>query len=110
MPCDLPEALSKAAAGITSAAGALQAAVIDTEALARAISAAPPPPEQQSFEWRAHINYAKREYLRALIQHYHGDLKKIAQHWDRSSENTLRKLIREFCLEEDLREARQNTP
>lgn len=81
--------------------------VVDPAALRRALSAAPPVPEASSFEWPAHVDYARRAYMRALIRHHHGDLRKIARHWNRSSENTLLKLIREFGLEEELRAARK---
>jgi DNA-binding NtrC family response regulator len=81
--------------------------VVDREALARALAAGRRPPAVRSFEWPAHVDYARREYLRALIHHHRGSLKEVAEHWDRSSENTLRKMVREFALEDDLRAARE---
>ena len=81
--------------------------IIDPAALRRAISAAPDSPERPSHEWAGHIDYARREYLRALIEQYRGNLAELAKHWDRSSENTLLKLIRQFDLEDELRAARK---
>ena len=54
----------------------------------------------------AHIEYAKRTYLAALIDHFSGDLALVARFWDRSSEKTLRKLIRAYGLSERLDAAR----
>jgi hypothetical protein len=42
-----------------------------------------------------------------LIEHCSGNLGEIAKHWDRSSERTLLKLIREFDLEDELQAARK---
>ena len=81
--------------------------IIDSTALRRAISVAPDSPERRSDEWAGHIDYARREYLRVLIEHYHGNLAELAKHWDRSSENTLLKLIRQFDLEDELHAARK---
>jgi DNA-binding NtrC family response regulator len=109
LPGDLPEALRSAPAGPEEQARPPLAGgdVINTGALRRAIASAPPSPELKTFECQAHIDYAKREYLKALIDHYRGDISQIARHWDRSSENTLLKLIRELGLEEHLRAARK---
>ena len=114
LPGDLPEALrgpsaapGGATAGLSSRVPGGTADVIDANALRRAIASAPSSPELETFECQAHIDYAKREYLKALIDHYHGDIGRIARHWDRSSENTLLKLIRELGLEDHLRAARK---
>jgi hypothetical protein len=53
------------------------------------------------------VDYARREYMKALIEHCGGSLADIAKHWDRSSERTLLKLIREFDLEAELQAARR---
>jgi len=82
--------------------------IIDSDALRRALSSAGDWPEIPSHEWAGHVDYARREYLRALIEHYHGNLAEIAKHWDRSSENTLLKLIRQFDLEDELHAARKH--
>ena len=54
----------------------------------------------------AHIEYAKRMWLKTLIDECHGDLALIARYWDRSSEKTLRNQIRHFGLQEQLAAAR----
>jgi len=81
--------------------------VINGEALRRILAAAPTAPAGKPFEWPGHVDYARRAYLKALIEHDQGDLRRIAKHWDRSSENTLLKLIRQFDLEDDLQAARR---
>ncbi|MBC8372100.1 MAG: sigma-54-dependent Fis family transcriptional regulator [Planctomycetes bacterium] len=81
--------------------------VIDDEALRRALAAASPQTETKPFKRPDHIDYARRAYLNALIEHYQGDLHEIAKHWNRSSQNTLLKLIRQFGLEEKLQTARR---
>ncbi|MDP6634392.1 MAG: sigma 54-interacting transcriptional regulator [Phycisphaerae bacterium] len=87
--------------------GSVGGRIIDPAALRLAISAAPDSPESLSHQRRGHIDYARREYLRVLIEHYHGNLAEIAKHWDRSSENTLLKLVRQFDLEDELHAARK---
>ena len=82
--------------------------IIDPAALRLAISAAPDSPESPPHQRGGHIDYARREYLKALIEHYHGNLAEIAKHWDRSSENTLLKLVRQFDLEDELHAARKH--
>ena len=100
---DLPAAVRAAAGQVSGAADA----VVNTAALERALAAGAPGAEAQSFEWPGHVDHARREYLRTLIRHHRGNLRAIAAHWDRSSENTLRKLIAQFGLQEELRAARQ---
>jgi len=58
----------------------------------------------------AHIEHAKRAYLLALIDEFGGDLGLVAKFWDRSSEKTLRKLVREYGLAGDLNAARKRGP
>ncbi len=96
---DLPETVA--------ARGAAAGQTLDDGSLERAISRGPCPGGTPTHEWPGHVDYARRRYLRALIRHYHGDLARIAEHWDRSSENTLRKVVREFGLEDELKSARQ---
>ncbi len=83
---------------------------LDDGALERAISRGPCPDGTPTCEWPGHVDYARRRYLKALIRHYHGDLARIAPHWDRSSENTLRKVVRKFGLEDELQRARRERP
>jgi DNA-binding NtrC family response regulator len=101
---DFPASVVGAAAG---AALRVAADVIDAAALRRALAAGPPSPELASFEWPGHVDYARRAYMRALIRYHRGDLHRIAGHWNRSSENTLLKIIREFGLAEELQAARK---
>jgi len=103
----LPESVRRAAAG----AGAVPepagpGSVVDHSALKAALAAVPRPESLATHDWPGHVDYARRAYLAALIDHYHGDLREIARHWDRSSEHTLRKLIRQFGLQERLQAAR----
>jgi DNA-binding NtrC family response regulator len=58
----------------------------------------------------AHIEHAKRAYLAALIDEFGGDLAMVAKFWDRSSEKTLRKLIKEYDLLDALEAARKRGP
>ena len=101
---DLPDAV-RAAASARAQTGTQQ--VVDTAALRRAFSGSPQAAGARPFEWPGHVDYARRAYMKALIQHYGGDLKRIARHWDRSSENTLLKVIRGFGLADELRAARR---
>jgi DNA-binding NtrC family response regulator len=105
---DLPEAVS---AGLSIAARTPEPVpprsrsdVIDVEGLRRAIRSTPP---MQAAGAPAHIDHAKRTWLATLIEECGGDLGLIAQYWDRSSEKTLRALIRSYDLTELLAEARR---
>jgi len=101
---DLPEAIRSAAHVSGPESGR---AVVDADALERVLSATAPPSGRPPFEWEGHVDYARRKYLQALIRHHRGNLRKIAEHWDKSSENTLLKLVRQFGLEQELRVARK---
>ncbi|MHC5057082.1 MAG: sigma 54-interacting transcriptional regulator [Planctomycetota bacterium] len=84
--------------------------VIDVEALRRAIRETDPAAMGGSaplYDIPAHFEHAKRTYLAALVEEFGGDLALIARFWDRSSEKTIRKLIRDSGLEDRLREARE---
>jgi len=84
--------------------------VIDVEALREAIRSSDPVAAGKSarpHELPAHFAYAKRTYLETLIDEFGGDLSLIARYWDRSSEKTIRKLIRDCGLEETLKAARE---
>jgi DNA-binding NtrC family response regulator len=53
-----------------------------------------------------HIDYARKTYLRALIRHFRGNLRKITPYWDCDSEKTLRAAIRDLGLWEELEQVR----
>ena len=80
--------------------------MVDVAALRRALAGPEPTPDTEPFEWPGHVDHARRTYLRELIRHHGGRLGEVAEHWDRSSENTLLKLVRRFGLEDELRAAR----
>jgi DNA-binding NtrC family response regulator len=82
--------------------------VVNQDILRQILSSCSAPTEGESFESPGHIDYARRTYLQTLIEHHRGDLHEIAKHWDRSSENTLLKLVRQFGLEDELQTARQS--
>jgi transcriptional regulator with GAF, ATPase, and Fis domain len=114
---DLPSHIAAAVAAPVAArpvsrsrdAVACAGPVIDEEALARAIRRSPalPPADAPTYSLPSHVDYAKRTYLRALIRESGGDLAFAARHWDRSSENTIRKAIREYGLAGELAAARE---
>ena len=104
----LPEDLPRQIRGSVGCFGSQVAGrIVNRDLLKRAISAVPRVPDAPTFCWQAHVDYARREYLEALIHHYNGDLTKISEHWNRSSGNTLLKLVRNFDLEDELRTARK---
>ena len=83
--------------------------VVNVEALRRAIRSSDPVASGTSgspHDIPAHLEHAKRAYLEVLIEEFNGDLGLIARFWDRSSEKTILKLIRDCGLEEKLKEAR----
>ena len=82
--------------------------VINVEVLRRQIRTTSPArsSSEAAHEIPAHIEYAKRTWLATLIDECGGDLALIARYWDRSSEKTLRNLIRSYGLTEQLAAAR----
>jgi DNA-binding NtrC family response regulator len=83
--------------------------VLDEAALRQAIRGSDPlaiVSSDHAEAFPAHIAHAKRAYLAALIDELHGDLSLIALFWDRGSEKTLRKQIRELGLFDRLVAAR----
>ncbi len=111
LPDCLPEPVRASSAGLYPArpASPNQAEarrVVDIGALKAVLAEASGSEQLPSHAWPGHIDHARRAYLVALIEHYHGDLREIARHWDRSSEHTLRKAIRQFGLQERLQAAR----
>lgn len=83
--------------------------IIDMDGLRRAIrstDALALSREAQPCRFPAHIDYARKQYLTALIDALDGDLPVMGHFFDRGSEKTLRNLIRSFGLEEALQTAR----
>jgi DNA-binding NtrC family response regulator len=108
-PGDLPiTATDQTSPQMTAPSGPHGDSIVNSQALGRILASPAPNPEGKTFLWPGHIDYARRAYLKALIEHHQGDLHEIAKHWDRSSENTLLKLIRQFELEEQLQAARRD--
>jgi DNA-binding NtrC family response regulator len=121
---DLPESLAKtlggmpqgaaprpagAGGGAEGAAGGGGGSIIDGEALRAAIRRCDPVlagTTDRPHEVPGHVDHAKRAWLAALIDEFHGDLALIGRFWDRGSEKTLRKLIASYGLAERLEEAR----
>ncbi|MFP4055378.1 MAG: sigma 54-interacting transcriptional regulator [Candidatus Brocadiia bacterium] len=108
-PQDLPEAVRRASPAAPSRERPQREAgsVVDRPALRRALASPSPSPDTPTFAWPGHVDHARREYLAALIEHHHGNLREIAKHWDRTSEHTLLKIVRQFGLEDALRAARR---
>jgi DNA-binding NtrC family response regulator len=118
-PADFPQAVRAALSNIggTAAAapplpplsGTSKSPLINVDALRRAIRAAPSPGQLSSgrgFDVPAHVEHAKRVWLETLIDELSGDLALIGLFWDRSSEKTLRNLVREYGLADRLSAAR----
>jgi len=112
---DLPEHLSKAAPPLPAAPPAARPAarpsgdVIDAarlgEFLARSDSLPVARNDTAGAPW--HIDYAKKTYLRVLIRHCGGNLRKITSYWDCDSERTVRSLIQRLGLWDELQAARR---
>jgi len=94
-----PEHLPDEPAGVRK----LEGGVVDVEALRRHVRATKP---LESEGTPAHVDFAKKVWLKTLIEECGGDLPTIACYWDRSSEKTLRNLIRGLGLWEELERAR----
>jgi DNA-binding NtrC family response regulator len=87
----------------------LVAPVINHRALQQAIRASDPialGSSDKPYAFPAHVMHARRAYLAALIEELHGDLSLISLFWDRSSEKTLRKMVQELDLTQQLEAAR----
>jgi DNA-binding NtrC family response regulator len=86
-----------------------QGEIIDFELLCRTLAASDGEPiarnNTSNCPW--HVDYAKKTYMRALIRHCRGNLRKITPYWDRDSERTIRLLIKEYGLWDDLERARE---
>ena len=82
----------------------LEGGIVDVEALRRRIRATNPGDVGES---QAHVDFAKRIWLKTLIEELNGDLALIAKFWDRNAERTLRNLIKQYGLWDDLERARK---
>jgi DNA-binding NtrC family response regulator len=82
--------------------------VIDVAALRHHIRSTPPTAAENTptVMVPAHIDFAKRTWLAALIDECGGDLALISRYWDRRSEKTLRNLVRAYDLADRLAIAR----
>lgn len=102
-----PEALPRRVS--TSPAREASDGVIDFERLLAELARSDgrPVPKGPRMNCAWHVDYAKRIYLRALIQHFKGNLRKVAKLWDRASVTTVRGLIKEFDLLKELEQARK---
>ncbi len=107
---DLPDHLSKSAPtpAPPPAVPRPSGEVIDVARLEEFLSRADSLPvarnDTSTAPW--HIDYAKRTYLRALIRHCGGNLRKITSYWDCDSERTVRTLIKRLGLWAELLAAR----
>jgi DNA-binding NtrC family response regulator len=118
---DLPGTIQKslsagskpAPATATGAAGVADTDVLNVEALRRSINGTDPESldsSETNYEHSAHVNHAKRIYLATLIDELGGDITAITRYWDRNSTKTIRKLIHDFGLADELEAARQRGP
>ncbi len=97
-PAESPEAGPPGAAGPVVDAGALRASLR---------TGAPPPRGKGARHGDPrHVDHAKRIWLSVLIDEFDGDLAMAARFWDRSSEKTLRALVRAYGLGDRLAAAR----
>jgi transcriptional regulator with PAS, ATPase and Fis domain len=111
LPAGLRESLQgrRASAPVAKPPAEDYPGVINQEALRRVLRASEPKAAANAarkHELPAHIEYAKRAYLAALIDEFKGDLSLIGCFWDHHSEKTLRALIRAYGLEPHWQAAR----
>ena len=99
----LPPRAPSTADGTTVDVEALRRAVRESDPKALAATDAP-------WEEVSHVSHAKRAYLSVLIDELGGDLPMIAKFWDRSAEKTIRKLVVDYGLTEELKAARARGP
>jgi transcriptional regulator with GAF, ATPase, and Fis domain len=98
---DLPEALAKSKRPARRAEPEpIGDDVINVGELARLLEASDHIPVARASlsDCPYHIEYAKKTYLRAIIRHCKGNLRKILAYWDCDSEKTLRSLIKSYGL------------
>jgi DNA-binding NtrC family response regulator len=108
----LPETLSRPAAAppaappsapVSATGEVIDAARLD-DLLSRSDST--PVARNATADCRWHIDHAKKVYLRALIRHCRGNLREITSYWDRSSDRTVRSLVKRLGLWDELVAAR----
>jgi len=95
-----------------SATPVLDTAIINESALREVIRGTNPLTAGASHEpycIPAHVEYARKVYMTALIHELGGDLGLIRHFWDRGSEKTLRTLIKSYGLSEVLKNARKKS-
>jgi DNA-binding NtrC family response regulator len=114
---DFPEPLGTALRGSPPAPAAPAAqsppGVVDPAALRSALRTGFPPTGGRRSTHHGdprHIDYAKRVWLATLIDEFGGDLTMAVRFWDRSSEKTLRALVKAYGLSEELAAARVRGP
>jgi DNA-binding NtrC family response regulator len=106
---DLPEGIRRAPGKQKPAPAAGPSRVVDTDALQAALRAGGAPPTGKGNARHhdpRHIDSAKRLWLATLIDEFDGDLAMAARYWDRSSEKTLRSLVKAYGLGDALAVAR----
>lgn len=88
----------------------LSEGIVDYDRLLEALAKSDGRPVSKSLRMNCswHIDHAKRIYLRALLHHFKGNLRKVASHWDRASVTTVRALVKTFGLQEELDRARNS--
>ncbi|HXX92499.1 MAG TPA: sigma 54-interacting transcriptional regulator, partial [Planctomycetota bacterium] len=110
---DLPDYLKKfktekGRAPLPASAPSSAGGVIDLEKLSAALSEidAAPVVKSHTTDYPWHVDYAKKTYLRALIRHCKGNIRKIVNYWDCDSEKTVRTLIKTYGLWDELERSR----
>ena len=104
---DLPEPVREAKAPPrrkNAPAPAAKGRVVDPDELERLLANTHTVPAPGSPTWEIpwHIDQAKKTYLEALIRHCRGNVKKMTAYWDRSSEFSMRALLKRFGLWESV--------
>ncbi len=107
---DLPEQLAKVRRrDVAASPGAPEGGgVIDYGRLCQLLAASDSVPldRKKAAELPWHIENAKKLWLRALIQHCQGNIRRITELWDRRSERALRTLVKRYGLWKELEAAR----
>ena len=81
--------------------------IIDGELLRQELKKCASSREGPTYLNPGHIDYARREYLRALIEVYQGSIQDIAAHWDRVNTKTVKGQITKLGLETEFEQARK---
>jgi DNA-binding NtrC family response regulator len=112
---DLPDSVLKVAAKIPPVPASQPArssqGVIDYGKLVQLLAEVDSMPvvKNNASEYPWHIDHAKKTYMQALIHHCKGNLRKIVSYWDCDSEKTVRALIKDLGLWEELEESRRRS-